>query len=108
MKRSIATVKLSQEQITLAAKLEVSPDPMERINGGYYEIKKNLILVDYFKMMEDAKTEPDRIEAQDVLDQSMETLHHAYLSDLKSELVLHFGVHAIHFEITQTANSLFL
>jgi hypothetical protein len=108
MKQTTPVAMPTQDQIDLVNTLELSANPMDRLSGPFYEIKKNLILVDYYKMMEAADEEPDRIEAQDVLQKTMETLQHSFLSDLKSELYAHFGMHAIHFELTHSAESLFL
>lgn len=104
---SINTIVTAGE-VELAMKLEANPDPMKRITGNYYEIKKKLLLIQHEKMMKDCKTEPDRVQAQDMFHKSMQTLQHALLLDLQTELYTHFGVHSVHFKINLSVDSLYL
>lgn len=77
---------LSQEQKNQLEIWQMSPNPADRLNTGYYTMQRHLALQDYFKMVKDAQDADDfelMEEARDAFFGSLEVFRRDYQQDLQ-------------------------
>lgn len=66
--------------------LQLSANPADRLNSGYYTLQRHLALQDYFKMVKEAQEANDyeiMEEAREAMFGSLEVLRNDYQADLR-------------------------